>query len=197
MYDPNLKPQNTSNVEAGIDLQFFNGRLRFEYTFSYQNVKDQIFTVPIDVETGYSSLITNEGCMKTNSHELSVNASILQGKDYSLDLGINFTKVYNEVVELAPGVESIFLGGFVEPQVRAQAGCTYPNLYGTAFKRDEKTGHLLLDTNGLPQGTADSQDLGNCSPDFIMGINLGGRYKRVSLSTTWSWQQGGKMYHGT
>lgn len=197
LYDPNLKPQNTSNIEAGLDLQFFNGRLRFEYTYSYQNVKDQIFTVPIDGSTGYSSLMTNAGRMKTNSHELSVNASILQAKDYSLDLGINFTKVYNEVVELAPGVESIFLGGFVEPQIRAQAGCTYPNLYGTAFKRDEKTGHLLLDTNGLPQGTADSQDLGNCSPDFIMGFNLGGRYKRVSLNTTWSWQQGGKMYHGS
>ncbi len=30
-----------------------------------------------------------------------------------------------------------------------------------------------------------------------MGINLGGRYKRVSLNTTWSWNKGGKMYHGT
>ena len=40
-------------------------------------------------------------------------------------------------------------------------------------------------------------DLGNGAPDFTMGLNLGGRYKRLSLSTTWSWQSGGKMYHGT
>lgn len=197
LYDPNLKPQNTSNVEAGIDLQFFKGRLRAEYTYSYQNVKDQIFTVPIDGATGYSSLMTNAGKMQTNSHEFSINATLLENKDYSLDLGVNFTKVNNKVIELAPGVESIMLGGFVEPQIRAQAGATYPNIYGTAFKRDEKTGELLLDTNGLPQGTADSQNLGNCSPNFVMGINLGGHYKRVSLNTTWSWQNGGKMYHGT
>jgi len=87
------------------------------------------------------------------------------------------------------------LGGFVEPQVRAQAGCTYPNIYGLGFKRDE-AGNLLL-LNGLPQSSGNSQDLGNCSPDFTTGFTLGGRYKRLSLSTTWSWQQGGKMYHGT
>ena len=197
LYDPDLKPQNTSNIEAGIDLNFFNNRLRFEYTYSYQNVKDQIFSVPIDGSTGYSSLMTNAGEMKTNSHEFSINASILQNKNYTLDLGINFTKIRNEVVKLAEGVESIFLGGFVEPQVRAQEGCTYPNLYGTAFLRDEATGMMILDSNGLPQGTASSVDLGNCSPDFVMGISLNASYKKLSLNTTWSWQKGGKMYHGT
>ena len=51
--------------------------------------------------------------------------------------------------------------------------------------------------NGLPQATGDSQNLGEGSPDFITGFTFGGRFKRVSLSTTWSWQQGGNMYHGT
>ena len=195
LYDPNLKPQNTTNWEIGTDLQFFGGRIKAEYTYSLQNVKDQIFGVPIDATTGYQEMITNAGEMQTKSHELSLNFAILQAKDYDLNLGINFTRVNNKVIELAPGVESIFLGGFVEPQVRAQAGCTYPNIYGTAFKRDEAGNLLLLD--GLPQGTGESVDLGGCAPDFTTGINFGGRYKRVSLSTTWSWQQGGLMYHGT
>ena len=195
IFDDNLKPQNTSNWEVGTDLHFANSRLKVEYTYSLQNVTDQIFSVPTDGSTGYQYMMTNAGKMRTQSHELSINAAILQHKDYDLNLGINFTRVKNEVIELAPGVESIMLGGFVEPQVRAQAGCTYPNIYGTALKRDE-AGNLLL-MNGLPQGTGDSRDLGNCSPDFTTGINLGGRYKRVSLQTTWSWQQGGKMYHGT
>lgn len=195
LYDPNLKPQNTTNWEIGTDLQFFGGRIKAEYTYSLQNVTDQIFAVPIDAATGYGQMITNAGKMETKSHELSLNFAILQAKDYDLNLGINFTRVNNKVIELAPGVESIMLGGFVEPQVRAQAGCTYPNIYGTAFKRDD-AGNLLL-LNGLPQGTGESVDLGGCAPDFTTGINFGGRYKRVSLSTTWSWQQGGLMYHGT
>ena len=194
-YDPNLKPQNTTNWEIGTDLQFFGGRIKAEYTYSLQNVTDQIFGVPIDATTGYQEMITNAGKMETKSHELSLNFAILQAKDYDLNLGFNFTRVNNKVIELAPGVESIMLGGFVEPQIRAQAGCNYPNIYGTAFKRDE-AGNLLL-LNGLPQGTGESVDLGNCAPDFTTGINFGGRFKRVSLSTTWSWQQGGLMYHGT
>ena len=194
-YDENLKPQNTSNWEVGTDLNFFNGRVKVEYTYSLQNVTDQIFEVPLDGATGYQSLLTNAGEMRTKSHEFSISADILREKDYDLTIGFNVTRVRSEVVELAPGVESIMLGGFVEPQVRAQAGTTYPNIYGNAFKRDE-AGNLLL-LNGKPQASGDMQDLGACSPDFISGITLGGRYKRLSLSTTWSWQQGGHMYHGT
>lgn len=195
-YDPGLKPQNTENIEAGLDLYFLNNRIKFEYTVSYQNITDQIFAVPMAGSSGYQELLTNAGKMRTWSHEAGLGISILKNADYDLDLGVNFTKVDNKVVELAPGVESIMLGGFVEPQVRAQAGNTYPNIYGNGFLRDEATGKLLL-SEGLPQATASSIDLGNCSPDFVMGFNFGGRYKRVSLSTTWSWQNGGKMYHGT
>lgn len=194
-YDANLKPQNTTNWEIGTDLQFFGGRIKAEYTYSLQNVTDQIFAVPVDAATGYSEMLTNAGKMQTKSHELSLNFAILEAKDYDLNLGINFTRINNKVIELAPGVKSIMLGGFVEPQIRAQAGCKYPNIYGNAFKRDE-AGNLVL-LNGLPQASGAMQNLGDCSPDFTTGITLGGRYKRVSLSTTWSWQQGGKMYHGT
>ena len=195
LFDENLKPQNTSNWEVGTDLHFFGSRVKVEYTYSLQNVTDQIFEVPLDGATGYQGLITNAGEMRTKAHEFSISADILRAKDYDLTLGFNVSRVRSEVIELAPGVESIMLGGFVEPQIRAQAGTTYPNVYGNAFKRDEAGNLLLLD--GLPQASGDMKDLGACTPDFISGITLGGRYKRLSLSTTWSWQQGGHMYHGT
>ena len=195
LYDPNLKPQNTTNWEVGADLAFFNGRLKLEYTYSLQNIKDQIFSVPMDPSTGYSSMVTNAGKMRTNAHEFSLNAAIVQTKDWDVNLGINWTKINNKVIELAPGVESIMLGGFVEPQIRAQAGNTYPNVYGVAIKRDDAGNMLLL--GGLPQATGDSQDLGNCAPDWTAGITFNARWKKLSLNTTWSYQKGGKMYHGT
>ena len=46
-YDPKLKPQNTKSYEIGAELKFFNNRLGIDYTFSRQNVVDQIFTVPL------------------------------------------------------------------------------------------------------------------------------------------------------
>ena len=194
-FDENLKPQNTTNWEAGVDLNFFNNRLRFEYTVSYQDIKDQIFDVPTAGSTGYQYLRTNAGRMTTWSHEMALNTTAIETKDFSLDLGVNFTTIENKVKELADGVESIFLGGFVEPQIRAMAGYTYPNIYGYAFKRTED-GQLLL-SNGLPQATSASVNLGECTPDFNMGFNLKARYKRLTLSATLDWQKGGKMYNGT
>ena len=195
-FDENLKPQNTSNWETGIDLGLFKNRVRVEYTLSYQDVRNQIFDVPTAGTTGYQALRTNAGQMTTLSHELSVNASVIDHANYGLDLGVNFTKITNKVKKLADGVESIMLGGFVEPQVRAQAGYTYPNIYGKAFKRTEE-GQLLLNANGLPQGTAASVNLGECTPDFNMGFNLRAHYKQLSLSATMDWQKGGCMYNGT
>ena len=195
-FDENLKPQNTSNWETGIDLGLFKNRVRVEYTLSYQDVRNQIFDVPTAGTTGYQALRTNAGQMTTLSHELSVNASVIEHANYGLDLGVNFTKITNKVKKLADGVESIMLGGFVEPQVRAQAGYTYPNIYGKAFKRTED-GQLLLNANGLPQGTAASVNLGECTPDFNMGFNLRAHYKQLSLSATMDWQKGGCMYNGT
>ena len=195
-FDEKLKPQNTSNWEAGLDLGLFKNLVKLEYTLSYQDVKDQIFDVPTAGTTGYQSLRTNAGQMVTWSHELSLNATVLNHQDYGVDLGVNFTKVRNKVKKLAPGVESIMLGGFVTPQIRAQAGYTYPNIYGKAFKRTAD-GQLLLDANGLPQSTAANVNLGECAPDFNMGFNLHAHYKNLSLSATMDWQKGGCMYNGT
>lgn len=195
-FDEKLKPQNTSNWEAGLDLGLFKNLVKLEYTLSYQDVKDQIFDVPTAGTTGYQALRTNAGQMVTWSHELSLNATVLNHQDYGVDLGVNFTKVRNKVKKLAPGVESIMLGGFVTPQIRAQAGYTYPNIYGMAFKRTAD-GQLLLDANGLPQSTAANVNLGECAPDFNMGFNLHAHYKNLSLSATMDWQKGGCMYNGT
>ena len=197
-YDENLKPQNTKNVEAGIDLSFFNDRLRLDYTYSYQDVTDQIMQVPQAGSSGYQYMLTNGGQIKTNSHEINLSATIYENKDWTVDFGASFTKIHNYVAKLANGVESIMLTGYQTPQIRAEVGSTYPIIYGIGFARDPEGRIILNPDNGYaPQATAGDINLGECSPDFNMGFNLNVRYKRVSLATTWSWQHGGKMYHGT
>ncbi|MDE6843164.1 MAG: SusC/RagA family TonB-linked outer membrane protein [Muribaculaceae bacterium] len=195
IYDPQLRPQNTENVEAGIEVGLFGGRLHAEYTVSYQNVTDQIFSVPTAGSTGYQYMTMNAGRMRTWSHEVLIEAILLRNADWEVTLGGNLTLTDNKVIELAPGVESLMLGGFTSPQIRAEAGKIYPIIYGTAFKRTDDSQLLLR--NGLPQATAASTDLGSCSPDFVTGFNLSARWRRLSLNATLSWQHGGRMYHGT
>jgi TonB-linked SusC/RagA family outer membrane protein len=195
VYDPDLHPQNTDNVEWGIDLEFLNRRLKASYTVAWQNVTGQIFSIPTAGSTGYRYMMANAGKIRTWSHEVDLNAEILRGADYSLGVGVNLTTLDNQVVELAPGVESIMLGGFTSPQIRAQEGHSYPSIYGTAFQRTDE-GRLLLN-NGLPQATAASVCLADCTPDLVTGFNLDARWRFLSLSATLSWQAGGRMYHGS
>ena len=200
-YDENLKPQNTKNVEVGVDLVFFNDRLRLDYTYSYQDVTDQIMQVPQAGSSGYQSMLTNGGEILTHSHEINLSATLYENKDWNVDLGVSFTKVHNYVKELANGVESIMLTGYATPQIRAERGSTYPIIYGIGFARDPQ-GRIIYEFNEdynsyVPAATANDINLGECSPNFNMGFNLNIRYKRVSLSSTWSYQNGGKMYSGT
>ena len=59
-------------------------------------------------------------------------------------MAFNFSKIDNYVDELAPGVESIFLGGFVDPQVRANIGDKFPVIYGTTFLRNDSDATIVV-----------------------------------------------------
>ena len=196
-YDPDLRPQTTKNWELGTDFRFFDDRVRLNYTYSYQDVCDQIFQVPMDGATGYQSVMTNGGRITTNTHEVDMSLLAYSTRDLSVDIGVNWTRYKSKVRELAPGVDNVMLGGFTEPQVRAAIGYGYPVIYGNSVKRDEATGLMLLNANGTPVTNGAPSVIGDCTPDFTMGWSTDIRYRRLRLSTTWSWQKGGQMYHGT
>lgn len=200
-YDPNLKPQNTTSYEFGADLRFFNDRLGIDYTYSRQDVTDQIFAVPLAGSTGAASLIMNGGAIETKAHELSVYGSPIVTEDFRWDIGIIYTAVDNQVKELAEGVESIFLGGFVTPQVRAGIGNTFPVIYGTSFARHSNGEILVVDdpgawNHGMPQ-SGEPMVIGEASPEFILGGSTTLSYKNITLSAVVEWKNGGQMYSGS
>ena len=195
IYDPNLKPQNTRSYELGTDLSFFDNLVTLNYTFSRQNVKDQIFDVPLASSTGAGKLVTNGGKLHTNVHEITLSFNPIRTRDINWDFGFNWTKMDNYVDELAPGVENISLGGYVTPQVRAAAGEKYPVIYGVGYKIDAN-GNRLVDENGLPIA-GEAQVIGKVSPDFIMGFNTTLRLWDCTISAVLDWKQGGQMYSRT
>lgn len=195
VYDDNLKPQNTRSYEVGFDLNFMKNIFGLNYTFSRQNVTDQIFSVPLAGSTGASSLVTNGGRIHTNAHEITLTARPISNKTIEWNMMFNWSKIDNYVDELAPGVESIMMGGFVTPQVRASKGEKFPTIYGTGFKRDSQ-GRILVDDNGLPMA-GEAQVIGRVAPDFILGFNNSIRIKKLNISAVFDWKKGGQMYSGT
>jgi outer membrane receptor protein involved in Fe transport len=108
-YDPNLVPQNTKSYEIGTELKFFQNRVGIDYTFSRQNVIDQIFSVPLAGSTGIASLLMNGGRVHTVGHEIVLYITPLAMKSLQWDFNFNFSKIDNYVDALAEGVESIFI----------------------------------------------------------------------------------------
>lgn len=200
-YDPNLKPQNTKSYEFGVDLKFLNNRLGIDYTYSRQEVTDQIFAVPLAGSTGAASLVMNGGAVQTDAHEIMLYTTPVKTRDFQWDMNFNFAAVQNNVIELAEGVESIFLGGFVTPQVRAGVGNTYPVIYGTTFVKDDNGNIVVTDSpgawnHGMPQ-SGEPGVIGEVSPDFILGGTTSFTYKTISLSAVFEWKNGGEMYSGS
>ncbi|MDR3093738.1 MAG: SusC/RagA family TonB-linked outer membrane protein [Bacteroidales bacterium] len=195
VYDTNLVPQNTKSYEFGIDFGLLDNIVTMNYTFSRQNVTDQIFSVPLAGSTGASELVTNAGSLHTNTHEITLGLNPVRTTHVNWNFAFNFTKMNNYVDELADGVESIMLGGFVTPQVRASAKEQYPVIYGVGYRRDD-LGHVVVDEDGVPMA-GEPTVIGNVSPDFTLGFNTTLKVYNFTFSAVLDWKSGGQMYSGT
>jgi TonB-linked SusC/RagA family outer membrane protein len=201
LYDPNLVPQNTQTFEVGLELRFTNNRVGLDYSYFHTSATDQIFPVPMAGSTGFSEMMTNAGELQSTGHEIVLYANPVRANNFLWDFTINFTQLTNRVIELAEGVESIFLGGYVTPNIRASAGDQYPAIYGDQFLRDDQ-GRILVNENpdsplyGMPMAGGFGK-IGEVTPDFYVSfINNFTLLRNLSLSAQVDWKQGGQMYSG-
>jgi TonB-linked SusC/RagA family outer membrane protein len=201
-----LVPQNTNTYEVGAELRFFNDRVGFDYTYYVINVTNQIFAVPIAASTGFTSELKNAGEVETKGHELAINATPLKTSGFQWDVRANFTSYRNRVIELAPGVDNIFLGGFTTPNVRAYAGAPYPAIFGSRYLRDG-SGNIVVDSRatiagknnpyyGMPLADPVNGVIGQVQPDFEIGFTNTFSFKGFNLSAQVDWRKGGQMWAG-
>jgi TonB-linked SusC/RagA family outer membrane protein len=195
--NPELKPEKLKSFEIGFDLRFLNNRLGLDFTYYNNENEDLILSVPIATSSGYYFANQNAASMVNKGIELTLNATPVKTADFAWDLNVNFTKNTNEVLELAEGVENVFLAGFVGAQARAVVGQSYGSIYGDFFETDSISGKLLIDDDGYPIYNTGEKNLGNVLPDWTMGINNTLSYKDISLSFLFDIKEGGVMWNGT
>lgn len=190
-----LRPQNTKTKEIGADLRFLNNRFTIDYTYFMQDAQDQIFPVPSSAATGFTTRYINAGSMEIKGHELTVGVTPVQNDLITWNITGNLTSYRNRVIALSEGIDNIFLGGFTQPNVRAQVGNYYPVIFGTRFKRSP-AGEVVVDAEGYPVVADDLGVIGNAQPDFELGINNSVAIKGFTLSAQVDIRKGGEMYAG-
>jgi hypothetical protein len=113
---------------------------------------------------------------------------------FAWNINFNFAKNKNEVVELAPGLQSLELGSYWDMTVLAMPGQPYGALYGYDFLRDPSGN--IIHRDGVPvQG--DLKVLGSYTPDWTAGMYNEFTFKGLNLSVLMDWRQGGELYSMT
>lgn len=194
--NPELKPEITKSIEAGLEMYFLGRRLGFDLAFYKTNTIDQILPLPVSTATGYNVKIINAGEIQNSGIELALNATPVKTKNFKWDLTINWSKNYNKVVSLIDGVNNLQLGRFQGGvSINAMVGQPYGVIYGTDYVYDANGNKVINATTGayLKTSTSD-QVIGNVNPDWQGGILNTLSYKNLALSFLIDVQSGGDIF---
>lgn len=194
--NPNLLPEIRDSWEAGVDLRFFRNRIGLDFTYYSSQSKDIILAVPITASTGYGNFIQNAGRLENSGIEAVLNATPVRTKDFNWDLTLNFTRNRNNVIELAEGVDQVFLGGFIGSSTRAVVGVPYGTIFGFGFYQDAD-GNRVIGPDGFPLADDNEKPYESALPDWTLGFRNTFSFKGLSLSALLDVKEGGYMWNGT
>lgn len=199
LFNANLKPEISTNYEAGLDIRFFQSRLGIDLTLYNNTTRNQIVPVPLDPTTGFTSAIINSGKVRNRGIEIIVNGKPIASKNFQWTTTINWAKNENEVLYLADefsgiGKQDIGYGG--NATLQARVGGTTGDIYGFGFVRSPE-GQIVYTADGLPARPADIQYIGKAFADWKGGIQNEFSYKNFRFNFLVDGQYGGIIYSQT
>ena len=193
--NPNLKPERLTGQEVGLDLRFYENRVGLDFTWYNQITKDAIFSVPVARSSGFYAYVTNAGQVQNKGFEIVLNAKPVKNENFIYSIDLNFTRNRNTVKTLAPGVESVFLGGFEGSDARAVAGQPFSAIYGNSWMMHE--GKIVVDEYGYPIMDPIYKPIGDPNPKWIAGLRNSLTYKNLNFSFLFDFRKGGDIWNGT
>ena len=201
---PGMIPVSISNQELtwevskkfdiGFDLSLWH-RLHFTFDFYNEITSDALFQVPLSMTTGMAETYKNIGKIRNHGIEFSVNANILQTKDWTWSAYANLTWNENEVVKLSTDEPIEYTFQIIEE------GRPY-----TQFKMkeyagvDRETGKPLWYLNETGNETTSDYNaaakryVGDADPNVLGGFGTNLRWKDIDFGLSFNYRLGGKVY---
>lgn len=196
-----LKPEMNNSFEIGTEWRFFSNRLHLDFSWYKTNTKNQLFTLPSPAGAEYKFYYVNAGNIQNKGVELMLGVVPFLKQDFIWKSTVNFSHNKNIVKKLHEDLPSFIYGdeGFSSSySMRIREGGSFGDIYGKAFRRDEN-GAIEYDQNGIPLsiGDGNTEKVGNCNPDFMLGWNNTFTYKDFSLSFLIDGRFGGEILSQT
>ena len=204
-----MKPENIESWEVGLEARMFENRFTLDAAFYSNTTTDQIINAPRDPATGAFSKYINAGEIRNRGVELAARIRPVRTKDVRWDINLTWSKNWNKVLELAPGVDQWVISQGARGQVIATVGGTLGDLYGYGYEKApagsyilntdgskiDVSGRTVIDDKGYPVvATEKMEKLGNVQPDWKAGISTSVSWKGLRLNVTFDGQWGGKAH---
>jgi TonB-linked SusC/RagA family outer membrane protein len=192
----NLQPEISTEFEFGGDFKLLNNKIGIGVSFYDKRTEGQIFAVPVASTSGYTGQTANVGLVQNKGIELFVTLTPIQTTDFRWDLGINYTKNQNKILELPEQLEGVVLFDNYSVDFKLTQGRPIGDLYAFDYVKDP-LGRTVVNANGLPIGSTNKTFVGNVNPNFIAGLNTTLSYRNLTLSATADYRDGGKFWSYT
>jgi hypothetical protein len=186
-----LTPETQVLQEAGISMDFLNGRLAVEGSL-FNNRSSNAYVPVVDE---LSARVINGGTHRVMGWEVELKGTPLSGA-VSWTPSVNFTRTRSRVERLPEGMRRIALAGFEEISPSLVVGQPYGVLYGTRYLRDVN-GERVIGEDGFPLVDPEMGVIGNPNPDWTMGLNNQLTFKNFSFEMLVEVKRGGDVWNGS
>ncbi len=208
--NPDLKWETTEQLDIGLDIGLFNGRVSTTLDYFSRTTKDLLFNLPLPLASGFGLILTNVGEVKNTGFEVLINSTNIVTSDFKWDTSINLSTLQNEVVDLGR-IDRIVAGNVqgVGNTSVFQEGDPLASYFGyvvTGFFQEgddiansaQPTAQpgfpIFEDRNGDGVINPDDQTvIGSPFPDFIYGIRNSFQYKNWNLDIFFQGQEGAEL----
>jgi iron complex outermembrane receptor protein len=193
-YDPDIKWEETTTTNLGLDFGFLKDRLTGSVDVYYRETKDLLNTVTIPTGSNFSNtLLTNVGSLENKGIEFAIDWRAIAKQDMSLNIGFNISYNENEITKLnlnddpdykvlygdgMTGTKQVTLVGYPAYSYYVNQQVYYPN--GTPI---EGMYVDLSGEGGTVNGDNDDKYIYHDPvADVLMGISASFRYKNFDAS---------------
>lgn len=189
----NLGWEKATTLNIGADFSFANGRISGAADFYTTETDDLLLSREIPKMTGQQSIIFNIGKLKNVGYELALNTIPIRTKDFTWNLGVNFSTNKNEIVDLYGNQEDdVQNQWFIGEPLNVIYDYEFDGIWqlgeedeiAASATPDRQPGDTKIkDQNN--DGVIDADDrkiVGVQQPDWLGGLNSTFTYKNLSLN---------------
>jgi len=188
--NPDLKWEETSTIEFGMDYGLFNNKVSGSLNFFQKNSTDLLFTASVADGTNFSnSIIQNIGELQIQGMEFSVNADVVKTNDVNVNFNFNATLLNREIKKLALGqdVRTGGISGGTGNNIQILREGEAPNSFSVFKQLYDTAGNPIegayVDLNGDNVINDNDRYLKeNPNADVILGFQSNINFKNFDLS---------------